>query len=120
MNRQQRRSAQRGGQDAGAGAGTPDPAVSGTFEPGTFEPGTDAGDVSGRRTRTVEAGLARRRTTPRQFLHEVNVEMRKVAWPTRGETINYASVVLVTLVLVMALIFGLDTGFSQASLYLFK
>ena len=28
----------------------------------------------------------RRRTSPRQFLHEVNVEMRKVAWPTRAET----------------------------------
>jgi len=60
------------------------------------------------------------RTTPRQFLHEVNVEMRKVAWPTRKETINYASVVFVTLAVLMAMIFGLDYGFNHLAIYLFK
>ncbi|MBO0692120.1 MAG: preprotein translocase subunit SecE [Acidimicrobiaceae bacterium] len=60
------------------------------------------------------------RTTPRQFLHEVNVEMRKVAWPTRKETANYASVVFVTLAVLMAMIFGLDYGFDHLSLFLFK
>lgn len=82
--------------------------------------GLMAGDASATRSRGAQPTLSQRRATPRQFLHEVNVEMRKVAWPTRSETINYASVVLVTLVLVMALIFGLDTGFSQLSLDLFK
>jgi preprotein translocase subunit SecE len=60
------------------------------------------------------------RTTPRQFLHEVNVEMRKVAWPTRKETANYASVVFVTLALLMALIFGLDYGFDHLAIFLFN
>jgi preprotein translocase subunit SecE len=106
MNRQQRRSTQRSGQGSEDGVVVPDAA--------------DDAPESELRPRAVQAPLSNRRTTPRQFLHEVNVEMRKVAWPTRSETINYASVVLVTLILVMALIFGLDTGFSEVSLYLFK
>jgi preprotein translocase SecE subunit len=46
--------------------------------------------------------------------------MRKVAWPTRAETINYSAVVLVTLVVVILLIFGLDYVFHSASSFLFK
>ncbi|MGH9094052.1 MAG: preprotein translocase subunit SecE [Acidimicrobiales bacterium] len=46
--------------------------------------------------------------------------MRKVVWPTRAETLNYSSVVFVTLAVLMALIFGLDLGFSKVALYLFK
>jgi preprotein translocase subunit SecE len=60
------------------------------------------------------------RFKPREFLHEVNVELRKVAWPTRAETINYSTVVLMTLVIVMTLIFILDYGFSAAAKFLFK
>jgi preprotein translocase subunit SecE len=62
----------------------------------------------------------RGRFKPREFLHEVNVELRKVAWPTRAETINYSTVVLMTLVIVMILIFVLDYGFSAAARFLFK
>jgi preprotein translocase subunit SecE len=72
------------------------------------------------RPRPASSGPERSRTSPRQFLHEVNVELRKVAWPTRKETINYSSVVLVTLSVLMALIFGLDYGFDRISIYLFK
>ncbi len=73
-----------------------------------------------RRPRPTQPGAPRRRATPRQFLHEVNVEMRKVAWPTRAETINYSTVVFITLALLMALIFGLDVGFSKLAVFLFK
>ena len=66
------------------------------------------------------AGAPSRRTSPRQFLHEVNVEMRKVAWPTRAETANYATVVLIALAVLMALIFVLDLLFSKFAVYLFK
>jgi preprotein translocase subunit SecE len=72
-----------------------------------------------RRTRPA-AGAPRRRASPRQFLHEVNVEMRKVAWPTRNETINYSTVVLITLAVLMAFIFVLDLGFSKLALFLYK
>ncbi|MGH9076993.1 MAG: preprotein translocase subunit SecE [Acidimicrobiales bacterium] len=60
------------------------------------------------------------RATPRQFLHEVNVEMRKVAWPTRASTVNYSTVVFVTLAILMALIFVVDLGFSKLAIFLFK
>jgi len=73
-----------------------------------------------RRARPNQAGAPRRRVGGRQFLHEVNVEMRKVAWPTRTETINYSTVVLLTLAILMALIFVLDLGFSKLSVFLFK
>ncbi len=73
-----------------------------------------------RRPRGNQPGAPRRRATPKQFLHEVNVELRKVVWPTKAETFNYSSVVLVTLAVLMALIFGLDLGFNKLAIDLFK
>jgi preprotein translocase subunit SecE len=69
------------------------------------------------------AGIAnrpRKRTNPFGYLREVRTELRKVAWPTRSETRNYSTVVLVTLIFMLALIFGLDLGFSKFSEFLFK
>jgi preprotein translocase subunit SecE len=60
------------------------------------------------------------RTRPAEFLREVRGELRRVAWPTRPETLNSAIVVLVAVVVLTAFIFGLDTGFSKFVLYLFK
>ena len=103
MNRQQRRLLQRQGQ---------------TDEDGT--PVARRAEPDERRPTRPVAGAPRRRTSPRQFLHEVNVEMRKVAWPTRSETINYSTVVFITLAILMALIFGLDLAFSKLAVFLFK
>jgi preprotein translocase SecE subunit len=63
---------------------------------------------------------SRHRVGPRQFLHEVNTEMRKVAWPSRAETVNYSTVVFITLALLMALIFGLDVVFTKFAGFLFN
>jgi preprotein translocase subunit SecE len=63
---------------------------------------------------------ASQRTSPAQFAREVRGELRKVAWPTREETINYSIVVLITLSVLMALIFGLDYIFGKFTLFLFK
>jgi preprotein translocase subunit SecE len=85
--------------------------------------GADGAPVAKRReqARPVTPPPAQRtRTRPREFLHEVNVELRKVAWPTRAETANYSVVVLVTLVVVGALIFGLDYVFANLAKTLFK
>ena len=60
------------------------------------------------------------RTSPRQFVREVRDELRKVAWPTRQQTINYSVIVLVTLVVFASLIFGVDWVFSNAVLKLFE
>jgi preprotein translocase subunit SecE len=102
MNRQQRRLMQRQGQmtDDGQPAAPP------------------RREAAPPRSRPV-AG-APKRTTPRQFLHEVNVELRKVVWPTRAETANYATVVFITISILMALIFLLDLAFSKFAIYLFK
>jgi len=72
------------------------------------------------RTKAAAPLTKRSRVKPREFLHEVNVELRKVAWPTRAETINYSTVVLITLVIVISLIFALDWLFAAGSSFLFK
>jgi preprotein translocase subunit SecE len=60
------------------------------------------------------------RTTPRQFLREVRGELRKVAWPTRSEVINYSIIVLVTVVILTTLIAALDYAVGEAVLKLFE
>ena len=73
------------------------------------------------RTRKAPAGApAQERTSPGQFLREVRGELRKVAWPTREETINYSIVVLITIVIMGAMIYGLDWMFSTFILELFE
>lgn len=58
------------------------------------------------------------RTKPRQFVREVNAELRKVAWPTRSETLNLSLIVLIFLVFMTALISGFDFAFSKAVLFI--
>ena len=43
-----------------------------------------------------------------QFMREVVIELRKVVTPTRKELVTYTSVVLVFVIIMMALISGLD------------
>ncbi len=62
---------------------------------------------------------AAQRTSPAAFLGEVRGELRKVAWPTRAEVVKYSSVVLVTLVVLIGLIFILDYAFAKSVLFLF-
>ena len=62
---------------------------------------------------------AKQRTSPSQYTREIRAELRKVAWPTRAEVINYSVVVLFTVAFLTALIFGLDYVFAKAVLFLF-
>ncbi len=59
------------------------------------------------------------RVGPRQFLKEVRGELRKVAWPTRSETINYSIIVLVAVVVMTAFIALVDYGVAEFVLRLF-
>jgi preprotein translocase subunit SecE len=61
----------------------------------------------------------RSRTRPQQFLREVRGEMKRVAWPSRKEVTSYSVVVLVTVTILMAFVFGLDAVFSQFVLWIF-
>jgi len=49
----------------------------------------------------------------------VRSEMRKVAWPTWPEVRKYSIVVLITVAIVTALVFGLDSGFGEISGWLY-
>ena len=72
------------------------------------------------RRQPAAGGPPQERTSPGQFLREVRGELRKVAWPSRSETINYSIVVLVTIVILTAMIYGLDWLFSTFVLELFE
>ena len=53
-----------------------------------------------------------------EFTREVRSELKQVAWPTRSEVTNSSTVVLVTLVLLVCLIFALNYAFSHAMINL--
>lgn len=72
-----------------------------------------------RPTPKAQGAPGRERTKPRQFFKEVIAELKKVAWPTRQETIGYSIVVLVSVVVIAALIYGMDFVFTKAVLALF-
>ena len=47
------------------------------------------------------------------YLKQVVAELRKVIWPNRKQMVSYTTVVLVFLAFMVALIFGVDTGFAR-------
>jgi preprotein translocase subunit SecE len=53
------------------------------------------------------------RSTPVQYVREIRGELRKVAWPTRSEVVNYTIVVLVTVLLLTGFVFVLDFVFGE-------
>ncbi len=68
---------------------------------------------------TPTAPTQRERTKPRQFVKEVIGELRKVAWPTRKEVVAYSTVVFVSVVVIAAIIFGMDYVFAKGVLILY-
>ena len=82
--------------------------------------GPDGAPAPSQRRQPQPRATPSQRTKPMQFVREVRVELKKVAWPTRGEVINYSTVVLVTLILLIGLILALDYAFSKSVLFLFK
>ena len=81
--------------------------------------GPDGEPVAKQRKRPAPQPKAKeKRTTPMQFVREVRTELRKVAWPTRKETINLSIIVLVFLVLMTALISAMDWGFTKSILWI--
>jgi preprotein translocase subunit SecE len=85
--------------------------------------GPDGAPAVADRRRDVAAprkAVKRDRTNPAEFVREVRGELRRVAWPTRAEVVNYSAIVLMTLVVLIALIFVLDYAFAKAVLFLFE
>ena len=78
-----------------------------------------AGDPVRQRRTPPAQPTKEERTRPVEFVKEVRGELRKVAWPTRQETIRYTIIVLVTVIVLTALIAALDWVFSEFVLRLF-
>ena len=51
--------------------------------------------------------------TTKQFFREVRVELKKVTWPSRKETIASTSVVLITVIMVSFFLGIVDLGLSR-------
>ena len=120
LNREQKRQLKRAGdldvEATGGGAGNGNGSRNGSGADGPDDGGSSR---KGRATPTAKAEHKDERTSPRQFVKEVRSELRKVAWPTRSETVNYSLIVAMTLVIMTTLIFGLDWVFSEVVLRIF-
>ena len=84
--------------------------------------GADGAPAARKRTAAPPAPrpAKEQRTGPTQFVREVRGELRKVAWPTRPEVINYSIIVLVTVIVLTAYVAALDYGFGDLILKLFQ
>jgi preprotein translocase subunit SecE len=56
---------------------------------------------------------------PARFVRESVSEMRKVLWPSRHELITYGTVVIIFVVVMTAIVAGLDIGFAKLVLVVF-
>jgi preprotein translocase subunit SecE len=72
-----------------------------------------------RQRRDQQQRPAEERTRFVQFGREVRAELRKVAWPSRSETGNYTTVVIITIIAITVVVAGLDWIFSESVLELF-
>ncbi|GLY91269.1 preprotein translocase subunit SecE [Actinoallomurus iriomotensis] len=70
-------------------------------------------------TKDKEKKPRRKRTSPLLFYRQVVAELRKVIWPTRHELVTYTTVSLIFVIIVLAIVFGLDNLFSWATLKAF-
>ena len=80
--------------------------------------GSDRPSVAAAGAKRAQMQEKKKRTSTRQFLKEVRLELKKVDWPTRQELVSYSVVVLVTVVVVTSIVAALDSVFSQLMLKL--
>ena len=66
-----------------------------------------------------ELSRSRGRTSPLTFFRQVVAELRKVVWPTRPQVVNYFFVVLVFVLIMMAIVAGLDFGLGKLMFKIF-
>ncbi len=64
-------------------------------------------------TAVPRSGEGKKRTPPTTFYRQVVAELRKVVYPTRAQVINYFFVVLVFVLVMMAIVAGLDYGLGR-------
>jgi preprotein translocase subunit SecE len=54
------------------------------------------------------------KTSPGEFVRQVQAEMRKVVWPTRQETVTTAIFVAIMMVILAVFFLGVDSIFGAA------
>ncbi len=83
--------------------------------------GTDkpAARAPGEKRRPPSAAPKREKIGPRQYLGEVQGELRKVAWPGKKEVTNSTIIVLIAVIVMGTLIFLFDYGSAKFVLFLF-
>jgi preprotein translocase subunit SecE len=62
----------------------------------------------------------RERVGFRQYLREIQAELKRVMWPTPQEVMTYSIVVILVVAVLTTLVFLLDLGFSQVIVALFR
>ena len=60
------------------------------------------------------------RTSPGEFMRQVQAEMRKVVWPTRQETVTTAIFVGILMVILAVFFLGIDSLFGFVVNWLLK
>jgi preprotein translocase subunit SecE len=60
------------------------------------------------------------RTSPGEFIRQIQAEMRKVVWPTRQETTTTAIFVAILMVLLSVFFLGIDSVFGGLVNWLLK
>ena len=60
-----------------------------------------------------------KRTNPITFYRQVVAELRKVVWPTQEQLVTYFTVVMVFVLVMMAIVSGLDLGFGKLAFEVF-
>ena len=73
-----------------------------------------------RRSKGQAARPKRERIGIRQFLSEVRIELKRVAWPSRRETVTFTVVTLITSVFVTLMAFGMDIVFKKTVLFVIE
>ena len=53
------------------------------------------------------------KTTPGEFVRQVQAERKKIVWPTRKETVTTAIMVVIMTTVLGVFFFGVDTIFKQ-------
>lgn len=73
----------------------------------------------GKKTKVREGGSNNIFARLINFIREVVAELRKVIWPTRKELTTYTLVVVVFVIVMLAIVGGLDFGFAKLILWAF-
>jgi preprotein translocase subunit SecE len=126
VSRQSKRMMRRGAQDADGQAAFDPPADEDLTADLDVEEALDAAPIAAARGGRSGSRAKDRsrpsggRLTPARLAREVRNELRQVVWPNSSELVNYTTVVLTVLVIMIALIFVLNLAFGKAVLYLFQ